>query len=72
MVSLFQHNLHGNDVLCYTVISLLVSIPSFLVGILADEMGLGKTIQTIALFAYLSENKLSSVPIDDIGLALVA
>ncbi|KAF0993275.1 hypothetical protein HZS_5546, partial [Henneguya salminicola] len=26
-------------------------------GILADEMGLGKTIQTIALFAYLMENK---------------
>ncbi|XP_024535558.1 probable ATP-dependent DNA helicase CHR12 [Selaginella moellendorffii] len=26
-------------------------------GILADEMGLGKTIQTIALFAYLIENK---------------
>lgn len=26
-------------------------------GILADEMGLGKTIQTIALIAYLLENK---------------
>lgn len=26
-------------------------------GILADEMGLGKTIQTIALFAYLMQNK---------------
>lgn len=26
-------------------------------GILADEMGLGKTIQTIALIAYLIENK---------------
>lgn len=26
-------------------------------GILADEMGLGKTIQTIALLAYLLENK---------------
>ncbi|GAA0153569.1 DNA helicase [Lithospermum erythrorhizon] len=31
-------------------------------GILADEMGLGKTIQTIALIAYLMENKGVSGP----------
>ncbi|KAF3775292.1 putative ATP-dependent DNA helicase [Nymphaea thermarum] len=31
-------------------------------GILADEMGLGKTIQTIALLAYLMENKGVSGP----------
>ena len=31
-------------------------------GILADEMGLGKTIQTIALFAYLAENKAVGGP----------
>nr|AQX44099.1 hypothetical protein [Dendrobium officinale] len=31
-------------------------------GILADEMGLGKTIQTIALIAYLMENKCVSGP----------
>lgn len=31
-------------------------------GILADEMGLGKTIQTIALLAYLTENKGLSGP----------
>ncbi|CAL9107744.1 unnamed protein product [Musa textilis] len=31
-------------------------------GILADEMGLGKTIQTIALIAYLMENKCVTGP----------
>ncbi|KAG0485560.1 hypothetical protein HPP92_009639 [Vanilla planifolia] len=31
-------------------------------GILADEMGLGKTIQTIALIAYLMENKYVTGP----------
>ncbi|XP_020584475.1 probable ATP-dependent DNA helicase CHR12 [Phalaenopsis equestris] len=31
-------------------------------GILADEMGLGKTIQTIALIAYLMENKCVNGP----------
>lgn len=31
-------------------------------GILADEMGLGKTIQTIALIAYLVENKNNTGP----------
>ena len=31
-------------------------------GILADEMGLGKTVQTIALFAYLSEFKGNQGP----------
>lgn len=31
-------------------------------GILADEMGLGKTIQTIALFAYIMENKKNYGP----------
>ena len=30
-------------------------------GILADEMGLGKTIQTIALFCYLMEQKVSFI-----------
>lgn len=52
--------LQGGELRSYQIEGLQWMLSLFnnnLNGILADEMGLGKTIQTIALIAYLLENK---------------
>jgi len=57
--------LQGGELRSYQIEGLQWMLSLFnnnLNGILADEMGLGKTIQTIALIAYLLENKGVSGP----------
>lgn len=57
--------LQGGELRIYQIEGLQWMLSLFnnnLNGILADEMGLGKTIQTIALIAYLMENKCVSGP----------
>ncbi|XP_042457566.1 probable ATP-dependent DNA helicase CHR12 isoform X1 [Zingiber officinale] len=58
-------NLQGGELRPYQLEGLQWMLSLFnnnLNGILADEMGLGKTIQTIALIAYLMENKSVTGP----------
>ncbi|KAH6769875.1 SNF2/Brahma-type chromatin-remodeling protein CHR12 [Perilla frutescens var. hirtella] len=57
--------LQGGELRSYQIEGLQWMVSLFnnnLNGILADEMGLGKTIQTIALIAYLMENKSVTGP----------
>jgi SWI/SNF-related matrix-associated actin-dependent regulator of chromatin subfamily A protein 2/4 len=57
--------LQGGELRTYQIEGLQWMLSLFnnnLNGILADEMGLGKTIQTIALIAYLMENKAVTGP----------
>ncbi|KAM7485573.1 hypothetical protein LguiA_001582 [Lonicera macranthoides] len=57
--------LQGGELRTYQIEGLQWMLSLFnnnLNGILADEMGLGKTIQTIALIAYLMENKSVTGP----------